>query len=84
MDYWTDIALANGAAVKQPAIGSFQMSSRTLPGVTHRWSRIEDYITEVSNARIWGGVHCRNSTVVGAAMGREIGKLVAASVFRQR
>jgi hypothetical protein len=32
-------------------------------------------VEEVSNARIWGGIHYRNSTEVGRRMGREIGLL---------
>src|SRR5690242_20954895 len=40
-------------------------TSSAVPGVTHRWTRIRDYVDEVSNARIWGGIHYRNSTEVG-------------------
>jgi hypothetical protein len=53
------------------------VTSPTAPGVTHRWERISDYVKEVSNARIWGGIHYRNSTEVGERMGREIGRLAA-------
>lgn len=60
-----------------PAIA---MTSATAPGVTHRWIRIADYVTEVDNARVWGGIHYRNSTQVGEAMGRKIG-LVATQEF---
>lgn len=57
------------------------MTSPTAPGVTRRWTRIDDYVKEVDNARIWGGIHYRNSTQVGEAMGRRIGELVASSVL---
>jgi len=56
------------------------MTSPTLPGVTRRFEKISDYVTEVSNARIWAGVHYRNSTEVGQRMGREIGKLASAQM----
>ena len=46
------------------------MTSAAVPGVVHRWTRIADYIEEVSDARIFGGVHYRNSAEVGKAMGR--------------
>jgi hypothetical protein len=49
------------------------MTSPTAPGVTHRWTRISDYVQEVDNARVWGGIHYRNSTQVGEATGRSIG-----------
>lgn len=56
-------------------IAPVSMTSPTAPGVTRTWSRIADYVTEVSNARVWGGIHYRNSTEVGERMGRRIGKL---------
>ena len=40
--------------------------------MTHRWSSLDDFTTEVANARIWAGFHYRNSTRVGTAMGREV------------
>lgn len=55
------------------------MTSPSAPGVTRSWSRIADYVTEVNNARIWGGVHYRNSTEVGERMGRRIGSLAVES-----
>ena len=63
---------------------SFGMTSPALPGVTHSWDSIADYAAEVSNARIWGGIHYRNSTVVGAEMGRRIGEAAVASVLRPK
>jgi hypothetical protein len=41
------------------------------------WTKVEDFVQEVANARIYDGVHYRNSTEVGAAMGRKIGELAA-------
>ena len=55
-------------------------TSAAVPGVTHRWTRIQDYVDEVSNARVWGGMHYRNSTEVGRRMGRDIGLLAVKSV----
>jgi hypothetical protein len=62
-------------------LGPVSMTSPTAPGVTRRFERIADYVKEVDNARIWGGIHYRNSTEVGERMGREIGRLVATSVL---
>ena len=53
----------------------FSMTSPALPGVTRCWTRIADYVAEVSDARVWSGVHFRNSTKVGEAMGRAIGEM---------
>ena len=54
------------------------LTSPTAPGVTHRWSTLEAFATEVANARVWAGFHYRSSTRVGTAMGRDIGRYVAA------
>lgn len=56
---------------------SLSSTSPTLPGVTRHWKTIDDFTQEVANARIYDGVHYRNSTEVGASMGRKIGKLAA-------
>jgi hypothetical protein len=74
-------------AVLQAEIGSGTMpmlsgTSPTLPGVTHTWSSIADFTREVANARIYDGVHYRNSTEVGSAMGRKIGELSAVMNLR--
>jgi hypothetical protein len=36
-------------------------------------------VQEVSNARIYAGVHFRNSTEVGNRMGEQIGAVIAAA-----
>ena len=51
------------------------MTSATAPGVEHKWASIQEYADEVALARIYGGIHYRNSTVVGKAMGKQIGEL---------
>ncbi len=58
------------------------MTSPTAPGVTHRWTRISDYVQEVGNARVWGGIHYRNSTQVGETMGRKIGALAGQNLLK--
>jgi len=55
-------------------VPEFSLTTPTLPGVTHRWTRIADYMEEPSNARVWAGIHYRFSTKVGADMGRKIGQ----------
>jgi PAP2 superfamily len=57
------------------AIAPISVTSPTAPGIKRTWTRIQDYITDVDNARIWAGVHYRFSTEVAEAMGRKIGAL---------
>jgi hypothetical protein len=71
----TVIRIENGKD-PQPPLSSI---SNTLPGVTRHWTRPEDVVEEVSNARIWDGVHYRNSAQVGVRMGEQVGQAVAAA-----
>jgi hypothetical protein len=57
-------------------------TSPTAPGVTRSWASIAEFTQEVANARIYDGVHFRNSTEVGSALGRQVGEMVAAKVLR--
>ncbi len=45
------------------------------------WVTTEEFSQEVANARIYDGVHYRNSTEVGTAMGRKVGELAAKKHF---
>lgn len=58
------------------------MTSPAAPGVVHKWATIADYAEEVSAARIYGGLHYRNSTVVGKAMGKRIGDLAVQNYLK--
>jgi hypothetical protein len=61
---------------------SLSMTSSAVPGVTHKWTSIEEWANEVSMARIYGGIHYRNSTVVGKDMGRKIGDLAVKNYLK--
>ena len=56
-------------------VSEITLVSPTAPGVTRKWTRLQDYSDEVSNARIYAGFHYRFSTEVGKDMGRKIGEL---------
>jgi hypothetical protein len=58
------------------------MTSPTAPGVTRKWTRVQDYMDEVSAARIYAGFHYRFSTRVGEDMGRKLGELTIATQMR--
>ena len=76
------IVSASLAAVLQAEIGSgpapaLTSTSSTAKGATRTWKSPDEFAQEVAVARIYDGVHYRNSTVVGAEMGRKIGALAA-------
>lgn len=56
-------------------------SSPTANGASRSWTSVDAFIQEVADARIYDGVHFRNSTEVGTAMGKQIGALAASRFF---
>jgi hypothetical protein len=82
------ISSATVVAVLQSQLGDempgLTMSSPTLPGVTRQWNRLSDVMQEVSNARIWSGVHYRNSAEVGTRMGQQVATHAVANYLQPR
>ncbi|HEV7412328.1 MAG TPA: vanadium-dependent haloperoxidase [Casimicrobiaceae bacterium] len=70
------------AEIGTGALPTLTTTSPTAPGVVRSWTKIDDLVLEVANARIYDGVHYRNSAEVGTAMGKQIGALVAAKALR--
>ncbi len=67
-------------AILKAEIGNASMpvlstNSVTAMGAKRSWTSVEDFVQEVSDARIYDGVHYRYSTTVGNVMGKEIGEL---------
>ena len=67
-----------GAGVTPP----LTTTSPTAPGVTRNWTRVADFVTEVQVARIYDGVHYRNSSKVGGEMGKQVGELTARTLLK--
>ena len=68
-------------AILKAEVGNAKMpllttNSDTAKGATRSWSNIEAFVQEVSDARIYDGVHYRTSADVGSAMGKKIGEFV--------
>ena len=81
------ITAAALGAVLQAEIGAgptpmLTTTSPTAPGKVRSWTRIEDFVREVEDARIYGGMHFRTSTEIGSAMGKKIGELAAEKQLR--
>jgi len=79
------IVSASLGAVVAGEIGSgptpkLSSASSTAGGAVRTWATVADFVKEVAEARIYDGVHYRNSTEVGSAMGRKIGELAVQSV----
>jgi len=60
-------------------VGEITLASPTAPGVTRRWTRLQDYSDEVANARIYAGFHYRFSAEAGKDMGKKIAELTVST-----
>jgi hypothetical protein len=57
-------------------------TSPTANGAARTWTNVDDFMEEVANARVYDGVHYRNSTEVGTAMGKKVGSLAVEKYLR--
>lgn len=55
----------------------------TLSGITRRWNTFSEAVQEVIDARIYSGIHFRNSDEVGARMGRQVAQFVSKHALRR-
>ncbi len=83
------IVAAAVGTVLQAEVGTGTMptlrtSSYLVKGSARKWVKIDEFVQEVSNARIYDGVHFRNSTEVGTAMGKQIGALAVVKFLPRR
>jgi len=65
---------------------NFTMSS-AAPGLLQpirSYSRFSQALTDILNARVYGGMHYRNSTVVGAELGRKVARQALERYFVPR
>ena len=70
------------AEIRTGPMPTLTTTSPTAKGVARSWTKIDDFMQEVANARIYDGVHYRTSTEVGTAMGKQIGELAVAKYLR--
>ena len=62
----------------------FSMDSN-VPGLVspvRTYDRLSDALEEVLDARIYGGMHYRNSTRVGADLGKQVSRFTTRHFFR--
>jgi hypothetical protein len=52
-------------------------TSPTAGGVARRWASVDEFVREVSDSRIYAGIHFRSALEASAAMGRQIGERAA-------
>jgi len=52
-------------------------------GAVRQYTSVAEIVEEEGNARVWGGMHWRNSTEVGAALGRRVGRYTARHLLKR-
>ena len=55
---------------------SFSVDSSSMPGVTRSFTSFSAATAELKNARVFGGIHFRNSCNVGQAVGDAVGTFI--------
>jgi len=54
----------------------------TLSGITRQWNSFDQAVDEVIDARVFSGIHFRNSDEVGARQGRQVAQFVLTHALR--
>ena len=60
------------------------LTSATAPGVTESYTSFEDIADGVVDARVWGGIHWRTSSVRGKRVGERIGTFAVHHFLRPK
>ena len=55
---------------------SFTATSATMTTVQRSFTSFAQAVAQVENARVWGGIHFRTATIIGAQMGGEVADYV--------
>jgi hypothetical protein len=61
----------------------FQLTFTGNGGAVRQYSSVAEVAKEEGNARVWGGMHWRNSTEVGTSLGLSVGRYTATHLLRQ-
>jgi hypothetical protein len=54
----------------------------TLTGITRQWQTFDQGVQEVIDARVYSGIHFRNSDEVGVRLGRQVAQFVMTHALR--
>lgn len=74
----SSLAVVLAAEVGNAPLPVLSTSSPTAKGATRQYGNLAAFVQEVADARVWGGIHYRTATEVGARMGQQVGGLAAA------
>jgi hypothetical protein len=61
----------------------FPLTFKGNAGAVRHYTSVAEIHTEEGNARVWGGMHWRNSTEAGTALGSKVGKYTATHLLKR-
>ena len=61
----------------------FSLTFKGNDGAVRSYASVAEIHAEEGNARVWGGMHWRNSTEVGTALGSRVGKYTATHLLKR-
>ncbi len=61
----------------------FSLEFKGNGGVIRNYASVTQILAEEGNARVWGGMHWRNSTEVGTKVGSRVGKYTATHLLKR-
>jgi PAP2 superfamily len=61
----------------------FELTFTGAAGALRHYTSASEIFAEEGNARVWGGMHWRNSTEVGTALGSRVGKYTATHLLKR-
>ncbi len=61
----------------------FELAFTGNAGAVRHYTSVAEIHAEEGNARVWGGMHWRNSTEVGTALGRRVGRYTARHLLKR-
>ena len=67
-----------------PGTTTLATTSPTAKNAVRRWTSPAQFMREVSEARIYAGIHYRSATQAGEAIGRQVGALAAAAHLQKQ
>ena len=69
---------------KSSKLVEFELASPFAPNVTRKFSDLNVYVSEIMDARVFGGVHFQQSTFVGRKMGEQVAEFVVTNYLLLR
>jgi hypothetical protein len=76
------VAVVVAADTRGTALPLLVTASPAVKNVQRRWTRLDEFVREVADARVHAGIHYRFATDAGQALGERVGELAASRLLQ--